>query len=228
MKFLVALALVIFSVLKFDIAAADDKPEPFTGFTKYEKYHSDYAVNADGTHTETHEVAMAVLTDEGIDSANTENISYSEGLESLEILSAYTLKKDGRRIDVPAANIQEHSALESGGPMFSDIKTKSIIFPDVAAGDKVGYSYRLTQKTALFPGHFSLVLAFNRFTAYDDVHVSVSVPVDILKLRVLASGVGGGRLEDRAESICMPEDSRKFKPVAKAILNDLKAPILYK
>jgi len=81
--------------------------------------------------------------------------------------------------------------------MYSDIKTKVIIFPDVAVGDKVGYSYKLVEKEALFPGHFSMTQSFSNLIAFDDVRISVSVPANSLDLRVFAAGVEGGLAEDR-------------------------------
>ncbi len=193
--FFTVVFLVLFAPLC--VNAADDVSGSFEGFLKYEKNYSDYAVNADGTHTETHEVVIKVLTDAGVEYANQVEIGYSKSLNEVEILSAYTLKKDGRRIDVPASNIQERAAVSGGGPMYSDIKTRVIIFPDVAAGDKVGYSYKYIQKTALFPGQFSMVQAFTKFVVFDDVRVSVNVPAGTLKLRTFATGVKGGRIKDK-------------------------------
>lgn len=197
MKLLVAITLLISVLIPFGVCADEGKGEPFSGFIKYVKYHADFEVNSDGTYVETGDLIVGVLTDEGVDSANQTDISYSESLEEAEILSAYTLKKDGRRIDVPAANIQERAAVAGGGPMYSDIKTRVIIFPDVAAGDRVGYSYRIIHKTALFPGHFYLTQAFAKFMAYDDVRISVSVPAGSLDLKIHAAGVEGGRVEDK-------------------------------
>lgn len=196
MKFLVALVLFIV-VSSAGVWADESKPVPFSGFIKFEKYHANYDVNADGTHTETHEIIKTVLTDEGVKEANQADISYSESMEELVLLSAYTLKKDGRKVDVPPANIQERADVAGGGPMYSDIKAKVIIFPEVAVGDKVGYSFKLIQKIALFPGHFSLTQKFSKFMIYDDVQISVSVPVNSLKLKTFAYEVQGGPLEDK-------------------------------
>jgi transglutaminase-like putative cysteine protease len=195
-KILVIVALSV-AIIPVGVKAEDSKSSPYNGNFKFQKYHANYDVNADGTHTETHDNIIDVLTEEGVKSANQVDISYSESLQEVAILSAYTLKKDGHRIDVPPANIQERAAVAGGGPMYSDIKTKVIIFPDVAVGDKVGYSYKIVQKQALFPGHFSMTQAYSKFWVYDDVVVKVSVPANSLKLRVFAAGVQGGRTKDR-------------------------------
>jgi hypothetical protein len=137
-KILVIVALIV-AFIPIGVNAEDGKSAPYAGNYKFEKYHVNYDVNADGTHTETHDIIIDVLTEEGVKSTNQGNISYSESLQEVAVLSAYTLKKDGRRVDVPPQNIQERAVVAGGGPMYSDIKAKIIIFPDLAIGDKVVY-----------------------------------------------------------------------------------------
>lgn len=192
MKILFLAFAVLFTLIVPHPGVADGTDTKFSGFVKYSKYHVDYEVRGDGTHTERYDIVLAVLTDEGAAYANQANISYSASLETVEIISAFTVKNDGTQVPVPSRNIQEREAIAGGGPMFSDIKTTVIIFPDVAAGDKVAYSYRHIQKTPLFPGHFSVRLAFDRLSAYDDVRVTLSSPADSIKLNVSAAGVDGG------------------------------------
>src|SRR5229473_1473649 len=110
--------------------ADDNAAKPFAGYTKYERYRARYDVNADGTHVETHEWVMRVLAPQGIATANEASISFSDSLQTAQILAAYTLKKDGRRIDVPSSNFQEqsNSGKDKAAPMFSDIRTKSVAF----------------------------------------------------------------------------------------------------
>ncbi len=196
MKIVFAVVLIMV-LISAGVQAESSKAAPYTGNYKFERYYGNYDVNVDGTHTETHDIIVSVLTEEGVKSSNQANISYSESLEEAILLSAYTLKKDGRRIDVPPANVKEREAYAGGGPMYSDIKTKVIIFPDVAAGDKIGYSYKIIQKQAHFPGHFSMTQTYSKFIVYDDVRVKVTVPVDTLKLQVFSAGVQGGRTQDQ-------------------------------
>ena len=153
----ILLFITFFLILTFPaiVSADENKPPPFSGVMKIEKYHLNYDVNPDGTYTSTCERVICVLTEEGVKVANHASFSYSTSLEETEILSAYTLKKDGTRVDVPASNIQEREASANSGPMFSDIKAKTIIFPEVAVGDKVEYSYKRVCKTPLYPGELS-------------------------------------------------------------------------
>lgn len=192
----VSTALIAAIFIASRAGAEDGKAEAFMGHIKYEKFHSDYDVNADGTYTLVHDTLIDVLTEQGVKYANQTKLSYSESLDEAVILSAYTLKKDGRRIDVPPSNIQDREAVSGGGPMFSDIKSKSIIFPDVAAGDKVAFSYKFIRKIALYPGQFSLTRSFSKFMVVDDERLSVRVPLNSLDLKVFATGVQGGRVQD--------------------------------
>ena len=176
-------------------ARAGEQTKPFEGFTKYVRYHISYDVNPDSTHVETHDWALKILSDEGVSAANHASVQFSDRLQDAEILSAYTLKKGGRRIDVPPSNFQEESNTGSAdaSPMFSDLKTKTVAFPEVAVGDTVAMSYRLTQKEALFPGHFSSMHAFSKFASYDDVQIALNAPAS-LNIMVQSRGVDGGEV----------------------------------
>jgi len=174
-------------------ARADDAKKDFAGYTKYAWYHAHYEVNPDGTHVETKEWALKVLSEQGIDEAQQASVSFSDRLEKLEILSAYTLKQDGRKIEVPPTNFQDQANTGNGtaAPIFSDIRTRTVAFPDVAVGDSVVLSYKLTQKEATFPGNFSMLQMFSKFQVYDDVQISLSAPIT-LALHVYSRGVEGG------------------------------------
>lgn len=218
-RWLCALAIV-FSSLAFNAFAGEEKSAPFSGYVKFDKYHADFDVNPDGTFTVVRDSVLEVLSEEGIKIANHTGFSYSESLAEAQILSASTLKKDGRRIEVPAANIQDREGVAAGGPMFSDIKNKTVIFPDVAVGDKVELSEKIVWKTPLYPGHFFMTEAFNRFVIYDDVRIRVSVPLNSLDLKVLAEGVQGGRTKDkngRAEWIWTFENHQLATPEVGAV-----------
>ncbi len=174
------------------------KAEPFQGFTKYEWYRAHYDVNPDGTHVEEQSWAMKVLTEQGISEANQVAVTFSDRLEKVDFLSAYTLKKDGQRINVPASNFQDQTNTGRGAaaPMFSDLRTKTVAFPDVAVGDSVVVSYKLTQKEATYPGNFSLLQSFSKFDVYDKVEISLSAPRS-LPLQIYTRGVNGGEVTEK-------------------------------
>lgn len=174
---LAALCLVLLNCGSV-LAAADDAPDLQVRFGRY---HVAYVVNANGMATETHEWTRTVLREPALESSKTANIGYSTSAQKAEVLAAYTLKADGRRIDVPKDNYQleVNSGKGKDSPMFSDWTTLTVVFPDLAVGDTVGLSYRLTDTEAMFPGHFSAGQLFYRNTAYDDIRVRFDYPASM-------------------------------------------------
>ena len=213
------------------LARADQREDDSAGaFTKYEYYYATYEVNNDGTHVETHEWALKVLAEQGVEGANRTSVTFSDRLQDAEIRAAYTLKKDGRRIDAPANNYQVEGNTGRGeaDPMFSDLKTKTVVFPEVGVGDTVVFSYRLTQKEALFPGHFSLAHPLSTDEPPDDVQIRLSAP-ESLKLRVFARGVEGGQIasrEGRRHWLWKFRNQQRSKPEAEAVSSMDDGPII--
>ena len=79
-------------------------------FEEYKQYHVHYDVNADGTYTESDEFAKAVNSDQdvsmsrmyeaGLEISGASMLGISEGKDKdINILSAYTLKKNGAHVD---------------------------------------------------------------------------------------------------------------------------------
>lgn len=162
-------------------AASTSPEEPAELFTRIERYHVKYSLNEDYSSAETHEWAMKVLQEKALANAKETSISYSTSIETAEVLSAYTIKADGRRIDAPKSNyqVETNTGNAKDGPVFSDRTTLTVVFPEVAVGDTVGFSYKLTQKESMFPKHYSIVQYFNRNIAYDDVKITLDYPAAI-------------------------------------------------
>jgi transglutaminase-like putative cysteine protease len=151
------------------------------GHVRFLKFQADYRVNADATYVVVREVAYRLLTESALVNSGKMPISYSSKLEEMEILEAYTLKKDGRRIDVGAAGIQiQQGQLASGyGISRIDQRTMMITFPQLEVGDSVAYQYRLTQKESVFPDQFFAASMFARGFAWDAIDVSIDMPSSI-------------------------------------------------
>lgn len=156
-------------------AAEVDEPELDSRLTHY---HASYRINADVSHVETHDWATKVLQARAVEGLKRYAISYSTSIQKAEILHAYTLKADGRRIDAPKSNYQleVNSGKDKDAPVFSDITTLTVVFPEVAVGDTVAFAYRLTQTEPMFPGHFSAMNTFSKLNAFDDVKVTIDAP----------------------------------------------------
>lgn len=177
------------------VARGAEAGDRAAGFTKFERYEIAYEVHEDRTYVEHHAWAMRVLSAQGVSSANDASIRFSDRLQDAEIEEAYTLKPDGRRFDAPSANFQERAStgLGDAAPMFSDLRTKTVRFPEVASGDLVVFRYTLRQKEAVFPGHFSMMEEFSRANLYDAATVTLTAPESV-PLQTSGREVEGGAI----------------------------------
>lgn len=159
----------------FAVSSASAQDE---GHVRFLKFQADYRVNANATYVVDREVAYRLLTESALVHSGKMPISYSSKLEELQILEAYTLKKDGRRMDVGISGIQtQQGQLASGyGISRIDQRTTMITFPQLEIGDSVIYKYRLTQKEAVFPDQFYAASVFARGFAWEAIDVSIDIP----------------------------------------------------
>ncbi len=154
--------------------AAKTKDQPL----QQEREYHHYFINADGTYAETVETAVKVLKDTAIEYVKETSISYSTSIQKADVIFAYTLKPDGRRIDVPPGNYQisTNRGREGDSPIYSDLTRLTLIFPDLAVGDTTVFSYRLTASQPMFDGHFSVVESFDPTRYYGDVKIVIDAP----------------------------------------------------
>ena len=140
-----------------------------------------YEVNADGSYAESRETAVKVLKDTALAAAKSASVGYSTSIQKAEIVAAYTLKPDGRRLPVPKGNYQLNTSRGRDGdsPFYSDETTLSVVFPDLAVGDTTVFAYRLVATQPMFAGHFSVIENFNPATYYGDVQVTIDAPAGL-------------------------------------------------
>lgn len=177
-----------------DAAANDEVPSEVT------RLHWDFEVNADGGYT---------LIAEGIylarNSASAHEMAqlpftYHNTMETFEVLEAYTLKSDGRRLPVaPSAILTQAGSRSNAAPMFADESQKVVIYPSVEAGDAVFYRVKYVQKP-YFPGHFTLSRYYERETVMRDVRVRVSVP-ETMALRTETHDLKSSRRVENGRAI---------------------------
>lgn len=166
--------VAVLALFSFWSWAADIAELPY----KYDKILSVYDLNADGTHVETHTIIKTVQQSGAVEQLKSDSISYSASIQSGQLLEAYTLKANGHRIDVPKQNYQINTSSGKDGksPFFSDKIQISVVFPDVAVGDKVALTYRINEKSAMFPGQFSLYSSFSKYYQYDNAEIIIRSP----------------------------------------------------
>jgi hypothetical protein len=156
--------------------------------------HVDYDVSTDGSYVEKQEKIFRILSPQGLDALHEVVLSYTDDYQDATIDSAYTLKRDGRRIDVPKDKMFVGYGLTTA-PGFHDQKTKVAIFENAEVGDEVGYVTEFRQKKPWYPGRFFTSFSLGQNTPLHDFRVTVSAPPS-LALHVDANGLTGGRVAD--------------------------------
>lgn len=169
----------------------------------YQRTVDTYRLNVDGTYAEVVEVDKRITSEQGVRTHGQKIIQFDDALQSVEVLDASTLTKDGGVLPVDQASIiTKDSSTGGDAPMFSQRKVTVIIFPRVEVGATLRYRYRITQKTALFPGQFSTIehRAWD-FALLNDT-TTVIAPKSIT-LHTQAVGVSGGSV------VCPLEETDK-------------------
>ncbi len=148
-------------------------------------------LNADktGEYVETRRVK--VLGVAALQQVAQQNIEYVEGMQSLDIVSAFTEKADGTRVPVDLATVITRDVATGLGAVFlRDLKVVTVIFPDVAVGDTLVLTTRKTIHSDTFAGHFEQMIPLTRNVSRADSTVRVVAPSSLpLKVGVQGEGV---------------------------------------
>jgi transglutaminase-like putative cysteine protease len=147
-------------------------------FSRSSHYHSTFVADKDYTFTRKIDWSTKILDEREIERNKKTSVSYSTSIEEMEIIHAYTMKSDGRKLEVPKNNYQYRSNTGSGGniPAFSDRSRVTVIFPDLEVGDSTYFAYIIKNKEPMFPGYFTTNATYLIDYAYDDVVVVLDVP----------------------------------------------------
>lgn len=114
---------------------------------------------------------------------------YDSSTQTLRLVEAYTLKKDGRKIPVAADAVYDQLAPGAAElPLYSDLHMSTIIFPQFEAGDTAIYTLETTVKQPYFPSAYWYVDVYPQIVAFDDVRETVTAPSS-LQLKVDSYGM---------------------------------------
>lgn len=177
------------------VTVADARNAPAAAQTdgnfSYLRYRADYAVRADASSVQTNEYDIRLNTQAAVEQFSQVRLGYSEKMQKLEILEAYTITAAGIRQDVAPTKIYTQESYSSASAaMYADYKVKVVVFPNLAPGARVVYRLRRTQLTPYFPGYFGFWETFSVFTRYDDAVVTLRAPRK-LSMHVWVRGVHG-------------------------------------
>jgi hypothetical protein len=170
-------------------AAARAEPAPFSlAFDRTITLHADRT--ADSVNT----TRIKILGEAALRSVGQQAVSYIEGMQTLDVIEAYTEKADGRRIAVdPAAVITRDEASGLNAVYLRDAKVRTVIFPDLAVGDTIVMTTRTETKAGVFPGHYLHNIIFPPQIPFADCTIRIVIPKD---LAVNVAALGNG-IEDR-------------------------------
>jgi len=163
--------LILFS----SIAALPSQADPGPVFFK--KFIMDVTVHPDGLSETVSHMELQATNDSAAHGIGQQPLYFSESMQKLEVLEAYTLKADGRKLPVDTKAIFPQAPPGSAQiPMFNDQKLYMLVFPDVQAGDVTVYTTRLTEVKPFFPGNFSFGMMISKNISYRDLAVTIRAP----------------------------------------------------
>jgi transglutaminase-like putative cysteine protease len=168
---------MMFLFMTTSAAVAEPMSESDIPF-RYTTWHIAYEVNADGSYVETQIWSRTILKENALETGKKGSVTFSTSVAKGEILEACTLKKSGQRINAPKDSYQVsiNDGYKNASPLYSDETTITVVFPDLAVGDSMVFSSRVTNSEGMFPNQFSILHFFSRFTAYDDVSIEITAP----------------------------------------------------
>jgi transglutaminase-like putative cysteine protease len=172
-------------------ALADYKPSISDELTR-----ETITVKADGSSVTKYETITLIETQKGVDDDSQQDISYNSKTETVQILEAYTLQADGKKIKVPKDGIRTtDDPISNGAPMFSETKHKVVIFPDVKVGSRLYLKYRSTEHTPQFKGQFFMAHFFTPHYVYRNFDINLIVSNKLL-VQVDSKGLEGSLLKE--------------------------------
>lgn len=159
--------------------AAAEKAAIHNDFS-YQRLRADYEVRADASSTVTESHEILLKTKAAVEGFSQIHLGYSEKMEELEVLTAYTLAADGQRHDVAPERIYtQESPASAAAPIYADHKVRVIVFPNLAPGARLVYQTRLKRNVPHFPGYFGLWHTFSVFSQYEDAEITLTAPADL-------------------------------------------------
>ena len=115
-----------------------------------------------------------VFTEQGARSNGRFPIQYNKAFSEIEIVSAETIKADGRHVPVPPSGIA-HQSGSLGLYTQKDMEIIMLALPDFAAGDSARVVRRSHDKP-MFPGSFSFAYAPVLNLVQDNTEIQLDVP----------------------------------------------------
>lgn len=155
------------------------------------EFHADVHVQPSGAHTDLQTQVIKALTRTGAQSLNPFQEEYSKSMSQMKVESAYIVKADGHRVNIPAADIVERPAPAPPGsdssPIYDNDMMLSVTLPGFNKGDTLHLQTLKTQTKPYFPNQFFDEWGPSESQSARNQRVVVYAPVS-MKLRAAEQG----------------------------------------
>jgi hypothetical protein len=119
------------------------------------QYDGRVTVRTDRTATDVFTQRLKILTPSAIATVSQQQLTFVEGMQTLETVEAFTEKSDGTKVPVGPANVITRDAASGMQATYMrDLKQRTVIFQDVQVGDTLVMTHRREIRQSLFPGYF--------------------------------------------------------------------------
>jgi hypothetical protein len=170
--------------------------KPRTLGVTVEKYIANHEVNADGTAVETWEMQQRFDSDLVIERYKKLERTFNGDLQKAEVLDAYILKADGKKLTLAPDAIQiKPTPQAEAAPSFSSYKQIQISYADLKKGDATYFKIRITTTKPYFEKQFDMLENFPLAYNWKYVEINLSAPPDF-PLYIQAIDLDGGKLAD--------------------------------
>src|SRR5471032_1934274 len=193
------IVLAVFAVARGAMAQPTSPPSQ-DSLAPYEvvKDAVDLEADREGHFWEVAETRYRPLTLLGLQALQKITLNYTADYQRMGVL-AYTLKKDGRKIEVAQDRIlQGHG--QTTRPGFADTRTLTIVFQDLEVGDQAVVMSKVEQVKPLLPDVFAVSKSYPRTVAVREATFALTTRGDDAAFHITASGVdadpaitGGGK-----------------------------------
>ena len=169
-------------------------------------------IGRDLSVTEDHTQVLRVNDAQAIEPLGKRRLTFTPSRESLRIVEAWTITREGTRHVVPADRILTQSnARSESESKFTDRQALIVIFPKVGVGSQLHVRAVRTRAQPIFPGHFSRLLWWSPHMPHEEVAVDVLLDagVDIkMATRDTSGQLRGGRVASQPGD---PTGSSRFR-----------------
>jgi len=168
-----------YDISEAEVAIARDPRQETLQNIRYESYQSHYDINPDYTYQRSFSSQVRLLTPSSLKSWQRASQSFYPNSQSVELIEAYVIQPDGRRVEVTEENIFTRPSRESqSAPGFSSSMTTTVVFPQLEVGSQIYSAWRFKQETPSVIGLHEIDRPSFSYNSREET-VSVNLPKDL-------------------------------------------------